>query len=305
MPKVSVVIPTYNRADLVMDCLDSLAWQTEQDLEIIVVDDASTDGTAKTIANRFPEVRVLRMPRNSGYASATNAGIRAATGDWILLLNNDVTMDACCIENLLSFAEVRNAYMAAPLLLWRDDSGTIYSAGDRLATGYRPEAIGFRQPREGFDFSEEPIGVSGACGLFSRIVFDEVGLLEESFVAYFEDADLCLRAYNAGLEGGVVPEAVAYHIGSASIAGNTWWRSAQCYRNHALLVLRNVSWRDMRRHAGEILRERRHQRRMMFSAARAHFGALRAAGISLYYMAWLAISVPRALWQRRRIVIPA
>jgi GT2 family glycosyltransferase len=137
--------------------------------------------------------------------------------------------------------------------------------------------------------------------MYHRRIFDAVGLLEESFVAYFEDADLCFRARLAGFDAIVVPEAVAYHIGSASIADNTWWRSAQCFRNHALLVLRNMPGTLLWKHAGAILRERRHQRRMMFSALRAQFGGAKALAISAYYMAWLALSMPRALAQRRAI----
>lgn len=294
---LSVVIPTFNHQALLAECLGSLLPQCPPATEVIVVDDGSTEDIAGAVARDYPGVRVLRLERNRGFAVAVNRGIRSASGARILLLNNDVTLAPGCLDALLS----ADAAMAAPLLLWRDDPATIYSAGDRIRRDGRPEAIGFRAQREGFAFEERPLGVTAACGLFDRQLFEVVGLLEESFVAYFEDADLCLRARLAGFDAAVVPEAVAYHVGSASIQRNTWWRSAQCCRNHALLVLRCFPAAILWGNAAAILRERRRQRAMMFRAARAHHGAARALLLSAYYLVWLACSVPGALAQRRGI----
>lgn len=300
-PLVSVVIPTWNRADLVLECLDSLSRQTHAPIEIIVVDDASTDDTLARVHARYPEVALIPRTRNGGFARAANDGVRAAKGTWILMLNNDVTVEADLVERMLARAEESSATMIAPLLLWRDDPQKIYSAGDRIRQDGRPEAIGFRQEREGFEIAEPAFGVSAACGLYHRDIFDNLGAFEESFVAYFEDADLCFRARLAGHQAAVAMDVVAYHIGSASIHANTWWRSAQCYRNHALLVTRNFPTAVLLRRLPAILRERRHQRAMMFRAARAQFGALHAAWIALHYMAWLAASLPRAVAQRLKI----
>ncbi|MFM1918609.1 MAG: hypothetical protein RLZZ303_243 [Candidatus Hydrogenedentota bacterium] len=294
---LSVVIPTYNHMALLLECLDSILPQCSPGSEVIVVDDGSTEDIAGVLVRDYPGVRVLRLERNRGFAVAVNQGIRSASGARILLLNNDVTLAPGCLDALLS----SGAAMVAPLLLWRDDPATIYSAGDRIRRDGRPEAIGFRAPREGFAFEEAPLGVTAACGLFDRRVFEVVGLFEESFVAYFEDADLCLRARLAGFDAAVVPGAVAFHVGSASIQRNTWWRSAQCCRNHALLVMRCFPVAFLWRDAPAILRERRHQRAMMFRAARAHFGMVRALVVSACYLAWLACSVPRALAQRHGI----
>jgi GT2 family glycosyltransferase len=299
-PRVSVVIPTFNRADLVLECLASLERQ-QVPMEIIVVDDGSTDGTGEQITAAHPRVRVPRLERNSGFAIATNTGIRAARAEWVLLLNNDVTLAEDCIARMLAAAAREHADMVAPLILWRDSPEQIYSRGDRVRRNGRPGAIGFRESLRAGISSEEPFGVSAACGLYHRRVFDTVGLLAEDFVAYFEDADLCFRARLAGLRAAVAGDAVAWHIGSASIAGNTWWRSAQCYRNHALLVLRNMPWPLLWKYRRVLRAERRHQFRMMFNAARAKFGAVRAVMLSLRYTAWLLLSLPRAILQRRHI----
>jgi len=298
---VSVVIPTWNRADLVLECLDSLSRQTHAPSEVIVVDDASTDDTAARVRAAHPHVRVIALENNSGFARAANAGIREAKGDWVLLLNNDVTLDPALLEHMLAQAASTGVTMVAPLLLWRDEPHRIYSAGDRLCANGRPEAIGFRALRADFAFDESPFGVTAACGLFHRSVFEAAGWLEEDFVAYFEDADLCCRARLAGHRAALAPDAVAWHVGSASIQGNTWWRSAQCYRNHALLVVRIFPAALIAKHWRALLRERRHQRLMCFRAARAQFGAWRAAWITLRYACWMLASLPAAWHARRKI----
>jgi len=144
-------------------------------------------------------------------------------------------------------------------------------------------------------------GVSAGAGLFRRDLFAKIGLLDERFHAYFEDSDLCFRARLAGFRARLVPEAVACHIGSASIEGRTWWRARQCFRNHALLVAKNMPGRLLLRHGAAILKERGHQAGRLFSAARCEFGAIRACGIvvATCLSAWMAM--PAMLAARRRI----
>jgi len=303
MSTISVVIPTYNRRDLVERCLDSLALQTSDDIEIIVVDDGSTDGTTELVASRYPRAQVIRLPRNGGFAVAANVGIRAARGAWVLLLNNDVTMAPDGIARMLETAEYAGADIVAPLILWDDDRARIYSAGDRMRKDGRPEPIGFRQSREGFTPPEFIFGATAACGLFRREVFDTIGLLDESFGAYFEDSDLCFRARLAGFRAALAAEAVAYHIGSASQGGRTWWRSAQCCRNHALLVEKNMPDALREKHRALIAAERKHQRQRLWSSARAELGTLRAAGVALRYALSLQRTLPAA--RRARTTIQA
>ena len=328
-PRLTVVIPTWNRKDLVVECLECLGRQTLRGFEIVVVDDGSTDGTAHAIAERFPHmaredkglqplvpsaerlprVRVVRLPENRGFCVAANTGIRHASGDLILLLNNDVFAEPGFLERLVEAADSSRAAMFAPLLVWRAEPEVIYSAGDAQFASGRPESVGFRHKLEGFDFPRAIFGVSAGAGLYRREVFERVGLLDEGFGAYFEDSDLSFRARLAGFEAAFVPEAVARHIGSASIEDRTWWRTRQCYRNHALLVLKNMPLSLLLRHARPILAERLHQTRRLFSAARCEFGSLRAACV--FAGAWLSIrrQVPHCLIerykiQRRRAITP-
>ena len=296
--RIDIVIPTWNRRDLVEECLDSLREQTFRDFQVIVVDDGSTDGTAEWLAAACPEVRVVVLPENRGFCAAVNAGIAASASPLVLLLNNDMTLEPGFLDALAAAAADSNVHLFAPLVLWRDAPHTIYSAGDRQCCNGRPESIGFREPLEGFQFSERPFGVSAGAGLYRREVFETVSRFDERLVAYFEDSDLNFRARWAGFDVEFVRGAVAWHRGSASLSGRTWWRSRQCFRNHALLVLKNMPLPLMLRHAPRIAAERLHQVRRLVSACRTEFGLLRALGILFATGLSIMALLPHALQSR-------
>ena len=298
-PELSVIIPTWNHSPLLRECLDSLRAQTFDGFEVLVVDDGSTEDIAR-VCTEF-SATCLRSEQNLGFARAVNRGIAAARGNYLFLLNNDMTLAPDALAQLHATARATGAGMVAPLVCWRDQPGMIYSAGDCIRANGRPESIGFRKPLAGFAMPERIFGVSAGAGLYDRRLFDTVGYLDPRFVAYFEDADLCFRARLAGFTAALAPEARAWHVGSASIAGRTWWRAKQCCRNHALLVVKNMPTRLLLTHLPEILRERAHQWRCCFSAARADSGALWALGVVA--STWLALiaALPHALHERRRI----
>ncbi len=289
---LTIVVPTYNRTDFLAECLRSLDAQTYRDFRMVVVDDASPQDVEAYARRAFPGAEVIRRTQNGGFARAANEGVRAADSAHVMLLNDDMTLEADCIERLMNGLRECGAAMACPLVLFRDQPDTIYSAGDRITRGGRPESIGFRQKREGFAFERRPWGVSAGAAIYSRELFDTVGLFDETFIAYFEDADLCLRARAAGFEAICVPEAIAYHVGSASQAGSTAWRTRQCYRNHALLVLKNFHIRELILRAPWILAERIHQTRRLISAYRAEHGFLYSL------REWWGASA--GLWRRQR-----
>ncbi len=299
--RIGIIIPTWNRVDLARECLQSLRAQTYRDFEAILVDDGSTDGTADRVGEEFPETRVMSLPSNQGFAAAVNAGIRAADHELIVLLNNDMTLDPLFLAELVGAADTSDAAFFAPLILWRDEADTIYSAGDRQRQDGRPEPIGFRAPLRDFPFNEALFGTSAGAALYRRSFFEAVGFLDERFVAYFEDCDLSFRARLLRLHPQLVREAVAYHRGSATIEGRTWWRARQCYRNHALLVLKNMPVGLVCGHAWAIVAERWNQTRMLVSSARCEFGLVRALAILARAQLSLLAAFPHALGERRRI----
>lgn len=299
--RVGVVIPTWNRKDLLLTCLESVHAQTRLPDEVIVVDDASDDGTPEAVAAAFPSARVIRLDQNSGFAAAANAGIRAAELDALFLLNNDMTLEPNCLEMLVGAMDSAGAGMAAPLVLWRDTPDRIYSAGDAQRVDGRPEAIGHNEPRDGFALPGRIFGVSAGAGLYRREVFDAVGLLDERFEAYFEDSDLSFRARLAGFEAVLAPEAVAYHVGSASLEGRHLWRARLCHRNHMMLVVKNMPFSLLMRHGAAIFGERWHQTRRVFSVAYSEGGALKAFTHCAGAAFDCARCLPHALHERGRI----
>jgi len=302
--RVSVVIPTWNQRNLLLDCLESLERQTFRDADITVVDDASPDDTADIVAARHPAVRLIRQPENQGFCAAVNAGIRASTGDLVLLLNDDMTLAPDFLERLVHAADATGAAMFAPLILWRDEPHTIYGAGDRQWVNGRPESIGFRSPLQGFAFSDDVFGVCAGAALYRREVFDQVGLLDPAFNIYFSDGDLSFRARLAGFGARFVREAVAYHVGSAGLFGRTLKRTRQCYVNHMMLVVKDMPAGLLLRHAPAIAAERLHQARRVFSAARTEAGAVYAGRV--LFGAWCSMLrlLPHA-WRERRRIQPA
>ena len=300
-PRITIVIPTWNRKDLLADCLASIRAQTFDAYHVIVVDDGSTDKTADYVAAEFPEVQLIHLPANKGFCVAANAGIREADTEFVLLLNNDMTLDLGFLDALVAASEASDAALFAPLVLWRDQPEVVYSAGDRQRVNGRPESIGFRQLLAEFEPPPEIFGISAGAGLYRREVFEQLGLLDEQFGAYFEDSDLSFRARLAGYRAEFVREAVAYHVGSASLEGRTWWRARQCCRNHALLVIKNMPARLLLRHAPEILCERLHQIRSFVSAARGEFGLAKALIMLLQLWGSLFTALPHALKERAKI----
>ncbi|MCL4218709.1 MAG: glycosyltransferase family 2 protein [Candidatus Hydrogenedentes bacterium] len=302
-PAVDVIIPSYNGWRLLRDCLDSLESQTYPACQITVIDDGSTDNTVENIARDHPEVCVVRREKNGGFCRAVNTGIQSTRNEYVFLLNNDMTLDFECIERLVKALRdaPKECGVVGPLMLFRDAPSVIYGAGDRLCTNGRPESIGFREKRADFVFDEKPFGISAGAALYKRVVLEDVGPFDERFVAYFEDSDWNFRARLYGYSVQVVPEAIVYHLGGASLAGRMWWRSRQCFRNHALLIMKNMPLPVVVRHAPAIIRERIHQARRVFGASRIEFGAINAFAVLVRAGLSLVIAMPHGYLERRRV----
>jgi GT2 family glycosyltransferase len=216
----SVIVPSWNGAHLLPACLDSLVAQSYAPLEVIVADGASTDWTADLLAARYPNVRLLQLRRNGGFTTNVNAGIRAAQGDFILLLNNDAEVDqdwvAVCVE---TFDNEPGLGSVASKVLF-SDRRTVNSAGDMLDRWAVPAQRGAGQPDgPGWDRPGHVFGAMGGAAAYHRAMLADVGLLDEVFFMYLEDVDLAFRAQLRGWPCRYQPRARAYHMGSASGGG--------------------------------------------------------------------------------------
>ncbi len=217
---VSVVIPNYNKQDLLERCLNSLYKQKiDFNFEVIVVDNASVDQSVAMVKSKFPAVKVLEMDKNYLFARACNEGIKAAKGKYIALLNNDTEVDPGWISSLkLALDEDQTAGFCASRVFFESDRIMIDSAGDSYTIAGTPRKIGHlvRDPNA---FSEKRyvFGASASSSIYRRELFDMVGLFDEELFFGHEDVDLSFRAQLKGFKCLYVPEAVVYHKVSATI----------------------------------------------------------------------------------------
>lgn len=213
---ISAIVVNYNGAEFLSACLSSLATQTWKDLEVIVVDNASTDGSDRIPDEFAARARLIRITENLGYGGGINAGIAAASGDAILALNNDIVLHPSCVEHLaLAMEADPRTGMCAPKMLLPD--GRLNSTGiciSRSGAAWNRD-MGMRDPGPEAP-AEEVLGPCGGAALYRRAMLEQVGSFDESFFLYMEDVDLAVRGRLAGWECRYVPEAVVVHANGAS-----------------------------------------------------------------------------------------
>lgn len=215
MSSIDVVIPTWNGRDLLERCLESLESQTLEH-QVTVVDNGSRDDTVAVVRERFPNVHLVELERNYGFAAAVNRGVERGAGQFVVLVNNDVECDPPFLEQLVAPFEEERVGMVAGLLL---------RPGREAIDGYGVEcdATLAAYPR----FADAPypgtqvhddglLGPSGGAAAYRRDVYMAAGGLDEGTFAYMEDVDLALRLRDAGWTAAGAPGATGIHLGSAT-----------------------------------------------------------------------------------------
>jgi N-acetylglucosaminyl-diphospho-decaprenol L-rhamnosyltransferase len=232
---LSILIISYNTRQLTLDCLASVFNQAQNpDFEVLVVDNASTDGSAAAIAEAFPAVRLWARDDNLGFAGANNFAAQHAQGDWLLLLNPDTVIRGHAIDQLVTFAKTQEARdpqagIFGGRTIFADQTPNTTSCWHRptpwgmfctaagltsLARGtavFDPEFV--RLQREG---PQRVAIVTGCFFLLRRRVWEQLGGFDPAFFMYGEEADLCLRAQQQGFTCLVDPQATIIHHGGAS-----------------------------------------------------------------------------------------
>jgi GT2 family glycosyltransferase len=219
MTSCSVVIPVYNQASLTRQCLEALVASPPEaaELELVVVDDASSDSTSQVLADYEGRVRVVRNERNLGFAGACNHGAKCASGEWLVFLNNDTVPQPGWLDALLRYASGRDGIgvVGAKLLF---PNGRIQHAGVVFAKSQAPHHIyaGFPADHPAVNKSREYQVVTAACALIRRELFEDAGAFDTAFVNGYEDVDLCLRLRRLGHEIHYCHESVVSHLESAT-----------------------------------------------------------------------------------------
>lgn len=272
-PDVTVVVVTYDGAPLLPACLEALAaqrsrwaWQTW------VVDNASRDGTAELLRDRYPDVRVLASDRNLGFAGGNNLALREARSPYVVLLNNDAVVQPGWLDGLIDVLEApgheRVAAVTGKVLL--ADGIRINSAGGLVDTrGYGSDR-GWLEPDDGrYDEPADVFTASGTALALRTAALDEVGHFDDDFFLYYEDVDLCWRLRSRGWSVRYEPRAVVHHAHSATTGGGSELFHFHDLRNRLLCLGKNASTQrwlgEVGRYpltslslVGEALRERRY-----------------------------------------------
>jgi GT2 family glycosyltransferase len=295
-PLVSIVIPNWNGIAHLPVCLDALRGQTYRGLEIIVADNASTDGSQALLTAQYPEVCLLALPTNRGFTGACNAGIYAAHGAIIILLNNDTEATPSWIEEVVAaFERHPEAGMVASKMLLFDRRDTLHTAGDIYRVDGLPANRGVWQKDDGrFDAEEYVFSACGGTSAYRRAMLDQTGTLDDDFFFSCEDVDLGWRAQLTGWKSIYAPRAVVYHHLAATGGGTT----ASYYdgRNTLWVIAKNYPGPLLRKYWPKILAA---QTRRAWDALKAWRGD--AARATLRGMLAGTATLPRMLRKRRKI----
>lgn len=241
--KVCVVVPNWNGADLISDCLSSLESQTQR-VNVIVVDNGSTDESVNLIKNKFPKVILLQNSKNLGFSGGVNVGIKYALAegyDGVALFNNDAVADKEWLKHLVATMEQNATYGIVTGKLLRMKGQYLDSTGQNYTIWGAPFPRGRNQKDTGqFDTQTMVFGATGGATLYRANMLKEIGIFDERFFAYYEDDDLSFRARLSGWEVIYDPRAVAYHHVSATAAKLGKFTRYHATKNLMMTYLKNM-----------------------------------------------------------------
>ena len=217
-PKVITVVLNTNRREDTLACLDSLAQSTYPNLQHIVLDNASTDGSAEAIRARHPSVQIIALQQNLGYAGNNNVGIQAALdagAEWVFVLNEDTILAPDCISQLVSVAESDPKIgVVGPLIYHHDEPTVIQSAGGHITPSWDAIQLGINEDDRGQFGQPMDVDYISGCGiLVRRVAIQQHGMIDARYFYYWEETEWCIRLHKAGWRVVNVPAAKLWHKG--------------------------------------------------------------------------------------------
>ncbi len=242
-PRVSVIVPAWNDAETLPVCLASVFASTYRNLEVIVVDNDSRDGTQELLASQFPEVRVIRNSENLGFGRAVNQGTEVAAGEFLLWLNADAHLDPRWIETMIHAVAARpEVAMATSVVTYEDERDLVWSAGGWVdgLTGLSWDH-GKGEHLEDMLAASEVDYLTGCALLVRRSALSRAGGVDPNYFVYFEDADLGLRLKALGLSSAIVGTIPVRHwaLRSTGIRGAAGTKMFLFARSNLRFILKN------------------------------------------------------------------
>ena len=246
MARVSVIIPNWNGKEFLKTCLDSLKTQTFREFKVILVDNGSTDGSIEFVRENYPEVKIVALDKNYGFAKGNNIGMEEALKNeeikYIALLNNDTEASPHWLGELTQALNNNSdiGFCASKILRFYNRQ-IIEEAGHAFCRYGFAYKLGVGEEDKGqYDNSRMVFSACAGAAIYRKSMIEEIGLFDEDFFAYFEDLDLDFRAQLRGYKCLYVPMAVVYHIGG----GTAKWGSTEhiyfCSRNRITVLLKNM-----------------------------------------------------------------
>jgi hypothetical protein len=240
-PEISVIVLNWNGKRYLEPCLASVAGQQDVDIETIVVDNASTDGSVDFVRDRFPFARCVSLPENRGFAGGNNVGAAHASGRFLAFLNNDTIADPRWLRALSEGVDLDGGFaLTTSRIVYMHDPGIVDSAGDGLLRWGGAFKRYHGQSVQLAEESREVFGVCGAAFMLPRTVFEELGGFDEDFFASHEDVDLSYRARLRGYRCRYVANAVVRHHGSATLGTASASSVFHGQRNLEWMYLKNT-----------------------------------------------------------------
>jgi GT2 family glycosyltransferase len=239
--KVSVIILTWNGKRFLDECLGSLAQQSFRDFETILVDNGSQDDSAAYVRKRYPWVKVLELAKNVGFAEGNNRGLLESSGQYVITLNNDTKVAERFVEALVKGAESDGSIgMVAAKMLNYHQPRLIDAVGLKVATNGLGYNVGVGEQDAGqYDTPQPVFGPCGGAALYRREMINKVGFFDADFFAYYEDFDLAWRGRLAGWQSITAPEAVVYHVHSATSGEWSPFKVYYVHRNKWFNLIKN------------------------------------------------------------------
>ena len=242
-PAVSVIVPNWNGMRFVGMCLDSLAHLHFKSFEVIVVDNGSMDGSREMIEEKYPWVRLVKLPYNKGFAIACNEGIKASNAEYIVLLNNDIEVTPDWLTELYEGMERHpECGMGTTKMMFLDNRDVFYNTGDLFHSWSAGGGRGQGEKDNGqYDQEEYVFGACAGAGIYRKELFQQIGLFDEDFFIFAEDVDLNMRSQLQGFQAVYLPKSKVYHIGTATVGLYSDRYVYLCKRNDILVFIKNYS----------------------------------------------------------------
>ena len=296
---VSVIITNLNGEKVLRKCLDSLLAQTYQLIEIVVVDNASTDSSVDLIESEYPAVRVLKSQINLGYSGGNNLGASQSSGRYLLFLDNDTAVESAFLEELVIGIEsdARIGVVQSKILSMGDPPmvDSIGAFFTRTGILFHPEKGNPDTGSEGSPY--DVFAAQGTSMLVRAEIFDRLGGFDQDYIVYFDDSDFSWRVWLAGYKVKLVPRSLVYHKGGSSTSYQaSGFVTFHAFKNRLCSLLKNLAIREMLSvvplHlaiclAGSVLF-------LLRLKARSSFGIIRA-------LAWNVVNLRRTYKKRRQV----